>query len=107
LRDANGLFNTAAINIPATTSATNGVIQMANTPIIAAPGISNLLVGEHQGSLTFTGQQNAGVGARVMDSMTTGDFNAGVGYAALFTNSGTKNTGMGYETLYFNTGNYN
>ena len=98
---------TGAINIPATTSATSGVIQMAGTPIISAPGTQKVFFGNGAGNFTFTGNQNTGVGVVAMNQMTAGNHNSGVGYAALYTNSGSENTGMGYETLYFNTGNFN
>ena len=72
------------INIPATTSATNGVIQMAGTPILSAKGSENIFLGSGAGNFTFTGSENTGVGALAMNLMTAGNHNSGLGDAALY-----------------------
>jgi hypothetical protein len=93
-----------AINIPATTSATNGVIQMAGTPIISGFGFANVFFGANAGNFTLTGFQNTAVGTQAMQAMTTGSFNTATGTSALLTNTtGDNNTATGNHALAANT----
>jgi Chaperone of endosialidase len=98
-----------AINIPATTSATNGVIQMAGTPIISAFGSQNVFFGNGAGNFALTGQQNTGVGVQAAHATTGGDFNTAIGASAASSNTdGTQNTAIGGFALASNTdGSYN
>ena len=97
------------INIPATTSATNGVIQMAGTPIISAFGTENVFFGNGAGNFTLTGTQNTAVGVLAMGSLTNGAANTAVGYSAgSAITTGVNETAVGYLALNLNsTGNGN
>ena len=92
-----------AINIPATTSATNGVIQMGGAPLIHAIGTQNVFLGIQAGNLALTGTHNTGVGFAALEDLTTGTFtsdNTAVGWAALDTlTSGSSNTAVGAAAL--------
>ena len=90
------------INIPATTSATNGVILMAGTPIVSAPGTENVFFGNGAGNLGLTGMQNTGVGNHALEDLTTGpgNNNTAVGWAALDALTvGSQNTAVGSSAL--------
>jgi hypothetical protein len=98
-------LSSGVINIPATSSATNGVIQMAGTPIISAPGTKNVFLGNGAGNFTLSGTgQNTGVGYQAMQSVTTGFQNTATGYQALSSNTaGQRNTVMGAQAASLTT----
>jgi hypothetical protein len=98
-------LSSGVINIPATSSATNGVIQMAGTPIFSAPGTKNVFLGNGAGNFTLSGTgQNAGVGYQAMQSVTTGFQNTATGYQALSANTtGQRNTALGAQAALFTT----
>jgi hypothetical protein len=99
-----GIVNSTAINLPATTSATNGVIQMNGTPIISALGSFNLFLGNGAGNFALTGIQNTAVGSSALASSTTGGGNTATGANALKANTdGIKNTALGLSALANNT----
>ena len=95
---------TGVINIPATTSATSGVIQMNGSPFIHAPGSgSNVFLG-FAGNFTLTGILNTVTGPAALSSDTTGSQNTATGHSALFNNTtASQNTAVGYRALVSNT----
>ena len=95
---------TGAVNIPATTSSSVGVIQMAGTPILSAKGTQNLFLGNGAGNFTLTGTQNTATGASSLVSNTTGTGNTAAGVSSLAGNmTGFNNTATGSNALLSNT----
>jgi hypothetical protein len=79
------------------------VFQYAGTRWISQLGSSNTFVGENSGNFTMnTGvcSFNVGIGPSACSGLTTGTFNASVGYAALQNvTSGQYNSGFGSQAL--------
>jgi trimeric autotransporter adhesin len=117
----------AELDIPTTSSATQGVILMDGSPFISAAGTTtNAFLGVSAGGSTFTqGPYNTGIGSSALTSITngsnntalgadsllfntTGSWNTGLGADALFDSvSGTSNTAIGYTALSATTANDN
>ncbi|MGO9269161.1 MAG: hypothetical protein ACLQOO_02690, partial [Terriglobia bacterium] len=112
-------LSTGDIDLPATTGATGGVVNLGSSPFIHAccPNSSqNTFVGSNAGNFTAdaTGTtggvgSNTAVGFQALEALSSGYHNTASGYQALFSNnSGTDNTAAGASTLASNTtGNNN
>ena len=104
--DVNGNFN-----LPSTTSATVGVINLGGTPFIheccyvsGGTGYTNTFVGLSAGNFSSTGYANTGIGSGVLTSNTTGTWNTAIGYNAFVKNTtGYDNQAIGSGALLYNT----
>jgi hypothetical protein len=96
-----------ALNLPYTTSATNGLITLSGYPLLHAYGAQNnsVFVGINAGGLfSNTGGGNTALGANSLYNNTSGGLNTAAGYEALYTNtSGAYNTAFGGSTLFSNS----
>ncbi len=93
------------LNLPATTSASNGVINIGGVPFLHGykSGSTNVFVGG-AGNFTTTGKSNEGSGHSVLKMVTSGTFNTGSGESALAANTtGADNAAFGANTLLLNT----
>jgi Chaperone of endosialidase len=102
------------LDLPATSSASAGVISLNGSPFIHACCLNsaeNTFVGPGAGNFTAdattsTGGTgiNTGVGYLALASLTTGFDNTAIGAAALHSNTaGVLNTASGFDALYSNT----
>ena len=93
------------LNLPATTSASTGVLQIGGTAFLHAYGASglgsgNLFVGSGAGNFSQTGTNNTGNGYQALAADTSGSNDTASGYNALNSNtSGNNNTATGYAAL--------
>jgi len=96
------------LNLPATTSATMGVMSLGGAPFAhnfgAVPTASNTFIGVGAGNFSMTGAHNTAVGASALTNNTTGFDNSAFGASAL-TNNTTAccNSAFGINALFFNT----
>jgi Protein of unknown function (DUF2793) len=92
---------TKNFRLPPTSDATTGVISLGATHFVHAYGTNNLFLGLGAGNFTLSGaEQNVGVGAGVLASLTSGDNNVGLGLSALSgVTEGSFNLGIGYRAL--------
>jgi len=97
------------LNLPATTSATTGVIEIGGTPFLQAYGAFNTFVGQGAGNFTMTGLNNTASGYNALNMDTDGRDNTASGTGALAANNaGSYNTASGAGALFANTtGDYN
>jgi len=105
-----GTFKVSGIfSIPATTSATTGIIRIGNYNFIHAYGQGDTFVGNGAGNQTFTGYDNTGLGHTALSALTSGGWNTAVGALSLGSNSsGSDNTAVGTGTMLNNmTGSTN
>jgi hypothetical protein len=101
---AGSITLTGDLNLPATTSATAGVLTLAGAPFLHAFGTANTFLGANAGNFTMTGGANTATGSLALSSNTTGDVNTAIGYNALSSNTtGTNNAAIGYNALSSNT----
>jgi len=111
---------TGSLRLPATTSATTGVIYKDANRFIhdfAATGTSgaNTFIGVNAGNLTLTGSDsgsegsyNVAIGNSALTSLTTGAYNVALGREALRDNqSGYNNVAIGYASLVSSTASDN
>ena len=85
---ASGTFTVgAALALPATTSATSGLIMLDGAPFLHGFGTDNLFVGAYAGNFTLTGSNNTGSGFQALSENTTGKDNTASGGSALRFNS--------------------
>ncbi len=97
------------LNLPVTTSASVGVLNLGGSPFLHAYGQNglssdNTFVGGGAGDFTLTGIGNTGVGFGALASDTTGFYNVACGASALGANTtGARNTAGGFAALYLNT----
>lgn len=123
----NGNLSAYTINLPATSSSTNGVIKQGGNVIFHSYGTNNMFLGVSAGNFTTSGTGiNTGIGNFSLINNTTGFYNVGLGQQSLerntigayntalgvfslrFNTGGTYNTGLGYRSLYNNlSGNFN
>ena len=131
-RDGNGDFSAGKItlgstlDLPATTSATTGIINSGDVPLIHTYGSGNFFAGPLAGNFTMSGTDNVGVGIFALANDTSGSGNTALGGSALIQNQvgglntavgcvallanvdGHHNTGLGFAALYSHTtGSYN
>ena len=93
------------LNLPATTSASNGVINIGGVPFLHGykSGSANVFVGG-AGNFTTKGTNNEGNGHSVLKALTSGSFNTGSGDSALAANTtGSANAAFGGNALLMNT----
>jgi hypothetical protein len=99
------------LNLPQTTSASVGVINMGTSPFIHAccsATADNTFVGANTGILTTTGFHNTATGFNALHANTIGSENTANGYEALLANTnGDSNTAVGHEALLSNTSGFN
>ena len=105
------------LDLPSTTSATSGVINLGGNPFIQSccfsskPGngaSTNMFVGLSAGNFSTTGTANTATGAYSLSSDTAGSNNTASGYLALLSNTtGNGNTADGNDALYSNTTGFN
>jgi hypothetical protein len=79
--------------LPATTSATAGVITLGGNRFAHSFGTNNTFLGANAGNLTMTGDGNTAIGDSTLNSNTTGRWNTASGFSAL-----NKNTASLYNT---------
>jgi len=93
------------LNLPVTTSVSQGTLRQGGLPLLHTLGSENLFLGFGAGNLfALTGTQNTAVGNNALTGNTTGGFNTAIGGSALHTNStGILNTAVGSEALAANT----
>jgi hypothetical protein len=95
------------IDLPATTSATVGVLNLGGTPFLHAccsASANNIFIGPSTGNFTTTGTYNTAEGYGALFSNTTGGSNTATGSVALELNTtGSNNTADGNEALLSNT----
>jgi trimeric autotransporter adhesin len=114
--DTSGNVTTSGtLNLPNTTSASIGVLNLGAYPFLHAYGdTTNAFIGNAAGNFTMTGnlntalgsgtlisnttgRANAALGSNNLGSNTTGNFNTAIGVAALLVNStGANNTALGW-----------
>lgn len=97
------------VNLPATASATVGVVAQNGTPLIHTfgPGGENIFAGTGAGNFNLSASSLTAVGASALQSNTTGESNTAVGFGALQSNTqGWRNTAVGYHALNNNTTGY-
>jgi hypothetical protein len=96
------------LDLPATTGATAGVINLGGFPFIhnCCGNGGNVSVGS-AGNLSMTGTVNTGIGNVALQYNTTGTENTAIGWGALrFNTSGNFNIATGLDALYSNTSGY-
>jgi hypothetical protein len=92
------------LNLPATTSASNGVINIGGVPFLHGykSGSANVFVGG-AGNFTTKGTNNEGSGHSVLKALTSGNFNTASGDSALAANTtGSDNAAFGGNALLMN-----
>lgn len=96
------------INIPVSTSSV-GVIKMAGTRFISAPGTDNLFVGKLSGNIATSGFNNVAFGNNTLQNLSSGANNVGIGYQVMqVLGSGSQNIAIGTNALSsINIGNNN
>jgi len=102
------------LNLPNTTGAAAGVINLGGTPFLHAYGYDasaqaydNTFVGVQAGNFSSTGPHNTGIGYNALNSNTAGDSNTADGYGSLkANNTGFSNTAVGALALSYNTAGY-
>ena len=125
--DATQTISNGNLNLPATTGASVGVLNIGGVPFLHGYTAINqdVYVGG-AGNFTTTGFDNTGIGFGALAASTTGGRNTAVGQEALYNNSsgaantaggnqallynvsGAGNTGFGYDAVNTNsTGNFN
>jgi len=93
------------LNLPATTSASSGVLNIGGVPFLHGykSGSTNVFVGG-AGNFTTTGKSNEGSGHSVLKALTSGTYNTASGDSALTANTtGSANAAFGGNTLLMNT----
>ncbi len=95
--DGSGLTGLAgSLALPATSSASVGVITQNGGSLLHTYGSDNFFAGQNAGNFAMTGYFNTGSGERVLNSNTTGNTNTGLGFNALANNTtGTSNLALG------------
>lgn len=114
-RDSGGNFSAGSITasgtftLPATTSASVGVITQNGSSLLHSFGTNNFFAGPGAGNFTLTGGANAAGGYHTLLSDTTGGGNTANGAFALASNTtGSYNTASGLQALQSNnTGSNN
>ena len=107
--------STGNLDLPSTTAATTGVINLGGTPFMheccsnSTYGYTNTFVGLSAGNFSSTGYANTASGYSALYSNTTGSANTVSGLEALYSDTtGERNTASGFRALYQNTtGNRN
>lgn len=110
LANANSFTGTQTIlagdlNLPATTSASSGVINIGGVPFLHGykSGSANVFVGG-AGNFTTKGTNNEGIGHSVLKALTAGNYNTASGESALAANTtGSNNAAFGGNALLMNT----
>ena len=130
-RDASGNFSAGTITLdgalalPATASATVGVITFGGSRFAHAFGSNNTFLGVNAGNFSVSGTSNTATGtdalqvhssgccntangSRALQANSTGGYNTAIGASALFSNTADSNTASGAFALSSNTsGSYN
>ena len=102
-----GTFN-GSFSLPATSSATVGVITQNGSPLIHTFGTNGFFAGLGAGNFTMTGNSNVAIGFSALAGNTTGYQNTAIGVRALQLNSsGKENTANGENSLGANTSGSN
>ncbi len=93
------------VNLPATSSASVGVILQGGSPLIHTfGGASDFFAGSGAGNFTMTGTSNTALGSAALQANTTGNGNTACGTTALYSNTaGISNTASGTLALFSNT----
>jgi hypothetical protein len=95
------------LNLPATTSATVGVLNLGGTPFLHAccsASADNIFIGPSAGNFATTGTYNTAEGYGALVANTAGGSNTATGSLALELNTtGSNNTADGNEALVSNT----
>jgi len=100
------------VNLPVTTSASNGLLEIGGTPFLHAYGSNglfdgNTFVGSAAGNFTMSGWSNTANGMQALQQNTTGNYNTASGVNALQHNTtGYWNTASGVNALTLNTTGY-
>ena len=109
-RDGTGSFSAGSVdlagnlNLPATTSATVGVITIGGVRFLHNFGEGNTFAGPRAGNMSMTGRSNTGVGDGALYANTSGSSNSAFGSSALYVNTeGGANCAFGNGTLFLNT----
>ncbi len=99
----------AGLELPVTSSDTEGVIAQAGVPLIHTFGTRNFFAGSDAGNFTLTGSDNIGIGQQSLLSNTTGHKNIAIGLENLTLNTtGILNIAIGHNALASNvSGNQN
>lgn len=98
----NDLYLAGIINMPSTSSATAGVVQLNSERFLHGFGnVGNIFAGYQAGNFTMSGAtDNAGFGRATLQALTSGDDNFAMGsYALDSLTTGSRNTAMGKEAL--------
>jgi hypothetical protein len=93
------------LNLPATTSASSGVINIGGVPFLHGykSGSANVFVGG-AGNFTTKGTNNEGTGHSALKALTAGNYNTASGDSALAANTtGSDNAAFGGNALLMNT----
>jgi hypothetical protein len=97
---AGSLFLTGNLDLPATSSAAEGVLTQAGAPFLHGFGKANTFVGKGAGNLTLEGGNNSGVGFQALTLNATGAQNSAFGAGALQNNvDGQNNSAFGASAL--------
>ncbi|MCW3110029.1 MAG: hypothetical protein JWQ09_4535 [Segetibacter sp.] len=83
-----------------------GDIYVRGNRYLSSVGIDNNFFGTSAGSNITSGTYNTGSGFQALFSNTNGYSNTADGFQSLYTNTGTYNTASGYQSLFFNTTGY-
>ncbi|MBK8382130.1 MAG: hypothetical protein IPL16_09590 [Ignavibacteria bacterium] len=99
-----------SLRLENTVSPTIGVMYKGSNRFLHNFGNRNTFLGTSSGNFTMTTSEfNTGVGFSSLISLTTGDNNSAFGYQSLNSNStGSNNTAIGYNSMFSTTSaNYN
>jgi len=104
-----GSLTLPAMELPTTTSATSGVLNMDGVSFLhSGGGDFNTFLGLAAGNFTNTADGNTGIGTQALFSLTAGLYNTATGHWALFWNtSGGRNTATGAFALFNSNGDHN
>ena len=99
-----GAHQVNSMSIPATTSSSQGVINLGSNSFIQAYGQGQTFIGQESGNFTMSGTYNSGLGYATLYATTTGNYNAVLGSEGLSANtSGSQNSAVGAFSLIGNT----
>jgi len=106
---SSAVFTTNVLNLPNTTNATTGVIELGGVSFAHNFGAFNTFLGQGAGNFAMTGQNNTATGNGALNADTGGSNNTADGYQALQLNTtGINNTAVGAMALQGNTdGSFN
>lgn len=93
------------LNLPTTSDANHGVVEVNGTRFMHSFGGTNTFVGASTGNFTMTGFSSVGIGSQALEDITSGAFNCAGGYLSqTVATTGTDNSSWGAASMASATG---